>query len=132
VTLKNPRPPDLSPAEAETQRRFDALPRAAAPRWGGSEGRARTESPAGPRGPFFGAWFRPLAAAAAVLVALAVPAQTGGAPSTPGTPVAHDAHFEVAVVDDPSVPMLHGLETFDQLACLTDPSGVGTTGAGGR
>jgi hypothetical protein len=121
------RAPDLQAAEAETQRWFDALPRAAAPAF---DAEAALLPACGVRSAA-GTWLRPLAAAAAVLVALALPAQEGVRRAAPASAGAQ--HFAVAVVDDPSVPMLHGVETFDQLALLTDVSGGFGAGApGGR
>jgi hypothetical protein len=117
-------PSDLTGAEAATARWFVALPRATAPAWPDV---AAPVSPSrgGPRR--LRLLLRPFAAAAAVVLALALPAQGRSiSPAHEPSPWASpDAQIEVAVVDDPSVPMLHGLETFDQLAFLTQPEGPG-------
>jgi hypothetical protein len=125
MTPDAPRPtprtaPDLAPAEADVARWFAALPRST----------VRRDLPdvavplvaARPARPAFA--LRSLGAAAAVLLALVLPAQ-GRVTASHDCCVASnpDANVAVAVVDDPSVPMLHGLETFDQLACLTAPEG---------
>lgn len=114
------RAPDLAAAEADVARWFEALPRVAAPL-----GLPEAEVPVTRTTIALPAFVRPLAIAAAVLVALALPAQGHVTASNEccvrSSP---NAQVAVAVVDDPSVPMLHALETFDQLACLTQPDGM--------
>jgi hypothetical protein len=113
------RAPDLAPAEATTAGWFAALPREGAPAWDvPGVGRAR---PAGG----FRRFALPLGAAAAVLFALLLPSPGGDRCIEPVGVPAYEANLTVAVVDDPSVPMLHALETFDQLAFLTQPDRTG-------
>jgi|GEM_PF-5099582 len=71
-------------------------------------------------------------AAAALLLALGVASLVGSSGATRPTDSVQDgASFaSLHVVDDPSVPLFHGLETFDQLAgsvlASADQSGSGS------
>ena len=117
---QGPRAPDLAPAEASTAGWFAALPRTGAPAWSAPDvGLARPT--AGSR-----RFSLPLGAVAAVLVALLLPTPGPDVGAQSALPVASpERQFAVSVVDDPSVPMLHAVETFDQLAMLTQPDGMG-------
>ena len=114
--------PDLSVHEAACARWFHAVPRVPAPKSCATALAALPLRGAQPRGAAGLAW-RPFAAAAAVLLALVLPAEVG----TQGVPLEAPvlaAASSLAIIDDPSVTGLHGIDTFDQLAWM-GPHGPG-------
>jgi len=119
------RAPDLTPSEQALADRFSALARAPL----SEELRARcladlSEVGLEPAPTSHPRWVPSLlttflAAAAALLLAFGVAALTsssGDAGDGRGPSLAKGSFASLRVVDDPSVPLFHGLETFDQLA----------------
>lgn len=119
------RAPDLGPTEADVGAWFAGCARGAPPAGvlgGGSPARATP----GLGGRPHAAWLRGAATAALALVALAVgrsgPTEARTADARPHGPGAAPSVF---VIDDPSVPMFHAVETFDEVGLLARATDAG-------
>lgn len=146
-----PRPgrlaPDLGPSERALAERVAALPRAHLPEGLGmrclnppeehghpeEHGGSSLAWAAGSRWNLARRWRVSLAVAAALLLALGVASLAGSRGETNAQGQAHPgATFaSLHVVDDPSVPLFHGLETFDQLAGSVVAVASGSVAPGG-
>ena len=140
---------DLDPSERAVAERLGALPRAGLPRGlralclqgglvggleGSLEGGLAQAASRLPREARARHWTLAFSAAAALLLALGVASlvgSSGGAGPT-GTAPAGASFASLHVVDDPSVPLFHGLETFDQLAGSVLASAVESGSRSGR
>lgn len=123
LASRPPLPPDLGAGERAVAGRFEALARAVAPRSLEERCLAAPEDVFAGRGsvaarPAWRALGVPLAWAAALLLAVGLASLSsstdGRSPVTEaGAPFVRNQVFEV--VDDPSVPLFHAVETFDRL-----------------
>jgi hypothetical protein len=142
VTVLDPRRPlrktanDLAPGEAAVGGRLGSLARAT-PSEALRQKCLATVSLSRPpasdryeRPVFTAGWLRPLAFAASVLVAFGA-VQLGGSQTAPERYSHPDERVVVGatlrVVDDPTVPLFHGVETFQELALwdrsMSSPAG---------
>lgn len=136
-----PRPgrlaPDLTASERALAERLEALPRAGLPRGLRElclEGALPQAASRLPREARARPWTWAFSAAAALLLALGVASLVGSSDGTrpTGTAPAGASFASLHVVDDPSVPLFHSLETFDQLAGSVLASAVESGSRSGR
>ena len=112
---------DLTAPEAVVAARLQSLPRASLPSHlrGRVLAAAERWEPAvvGPFAGRFASGARPWAAAAALLVgtALGLTSRSSAAPAAHTARTSAPVTTSVRVVDDPSVPLFHGVESFDRL-----------------